>query len=209
MGKTGESYAAARSHVVQKRDRLQAAQERLAAPDERPTDEKVVEMTGKPWAAWFSILDRWGGRNRTHSETAAYLMAEHAVPSWWAQTITVWYQRSRGMGHKQLQADGLTISASKTLAAPGAVIFDAFIDPGTRQRWLDEPMSLRTSQPGRTARFDWGDGSTRVNVSFEARGPKKTTVAVAHERLPDPDEAEMAKVAWRERLAGLKSFLEA
>ncbi|HLT12204.1 MAG TPA: hypothetical protein VK028_15605 [Micromonosporaceae bacterium] len=48
-----------------------------------------------------------------------------------------------------------------------------------------------------------------MNVSFEARGPKKTTVAVAHERLPDPDEAEAAKVAWRERLAGLKSFLEA
>jgi hypothetical protein len=32
---------------------------------------------------------------------------------------------------------------------------------------------------------------------------------VAHERLPDPDEAEAAKAAWRERLANLKSLLEA
>jgi hypothetical protein len=48
-----------------------------------------------------------------------------------------------------------------------------------------------------------------VNVSFVAKGPAKATVAVAHERLPDPDEAETAKVLWRERLADLKSFLEA
>jgi hypothetical protein len=70
-------------------------------------------------------------------------------------------------------------------------------------------MSRRTSQPGRTARFDWGDGSTRVSVSFVDKGPAKATVAVAHERLPDPDEAEAAKAAWRERLANLKTLLEA
>jgi hypothetical protein len=31
---------------------------------------------------------------------------------------------------------------------------------------------------------------------------------VAHERLPDADEAEVTKAAWRERLTHLKSFLE-
>lgn len=50
-------------------------------------------------------------------------------------------------------------------------------------------MSLRTSQPRRTARFDWADGTTRVSVSFVGKGPAKATVAVAHERLPDADEA--------------------
>jgi hypothetical protein len=69
-------------------------------------------------------------------------------------------------------------------------------------------MSLRTSQSGRTARFNWKDGSTRVNVSFEEKGPSKSTVALAHEKLPDADEAETAKTLWRERLADLKSWLE-
>jgi hypothetical protein len=32
---------------------------------------------------------------------------------------------------------------------------------------------------------------------------------VTHERLPDPDEADAAKAAWKGRLASLKSFLEA
>jgi hypothetical protein len=69
-------------------------------------------------------------------------------------------------------------------------------------------MRLRTSQASRTARFDWGDGSTRISVTFDPKGDTKATVAVAHEKLPDPDEAEAAKAEWRKRLVDLKSFLE-
>jgi hypothetical protein len=70
-------------------------------------------------------------------------------------------------------------------------------------------MSLRTSQPGKQARFDWGDGSSRLLVTFEQKGPAKATVHVAHERLPDADAGEAAKVAWKQRLVALKPFLEA
>ncbi len=214
MSKTGESYAAARSQTARKRDGIQAGGERPAETadrpsDDRPSDVKVEAATGKRWEAWFSILDRWGARERTHGETVAFLMEEHDVPAWWAQSITVGYERSRGMRLKHQQRDGFTISASKTIAVPLDVLFDAFVNPRSRKRWLtDGTMSLRTSQPGRTARFDWGDGSTRLSVSFVDKGPAKATVVVAHERLPDPGEAETAKASWRERLANLKSFLE-
>ena len=209
MSKTGESYAAARSQVSEKRDRVHAARARLAATDDRPSDDKVAAVTGKRWEAWFSILDRWGARERRHGETVAFLMNEHAVPGWWAQAVTVWYERARGMRLKHQQPDGFTVWASKTIAVPVEVLFDAFVNPRSRQNWLtDATLSLRTSQPGHTARFDWGDGTTRVSVSFVDKGTAKATVAVAHERLPDPDEAEKAKAAWRERLVDLKSFLE-
>ena len=46
------------------------------------------------------------------------------------------------------------------------------------------------------------------SASFVEKGPSKSTVAVAHERLPDADEAETTKLAWRERLSNLKTFLE-
>ncbi|HEY8453792.1 MAG: DUF4287 domain-containing protein [Micromonosporaceae bacterium] len=210
MAKTGESYAAARHQLVQKRERLKDASAKLAAVGELPSDDKVRAATGRDWNEWFSILDRWGGRERRHSETAAYLAGEHGVPGWWAQSITVWYQRVRGLRLKHQRADGFRISASKTIAAPVERVFDAFVDPGSRERWLtDGTMSLRTSQPGRTARFNWGDGATRVIVSFETKGPEKATVTVSHERLPDPDEAESAKAAWRRRLTELKAHLEA
>src|SRR4029453_11635039 len=111
MPKRGESDAAARSQLSPKRARVQAARERLAATDDRPTDDKVAAATGKRWEAWFSVLDRWGARQRKHGETVAFLMEEHDVPSWWAQSITVWYERVRGMRLKHQQADGCPIYA--------------------------------------------------------------------------------------------------
>jgi hypothetical protein len=209
MSKTGERYAAARIQLSQKRDRVEAARAKLAEPADRPSNDKVVAATGKRWDEWFAILDRREARERKHGEIVAVLMEEHEVAGWWAQSITVSYERARGLRLKHQQADGFTIYASKTIAVPLEVLFDAFVNPRSQHDWLtDGTMSLRTSQPGHTARFDWGDGSTRVSVSFVDKGPAKATVAVAHERLPDPDEAEAAKAMWRQRLADLKSFLE-
>jgi Domain of unknown function (DUF4287) len=210
MSKTGERYTAARRQTSsEKHGRVEAARASLAASTERPSDDKVEEVTGKKWEAWFSLLDRWGAHQRKHGETVAFLMNEHDVSGWWAQSITVWYERARGMRLKHQQADGFTIYASKTIAVPLDVLFDAFVDPQLQHKWLtDGTMSLRTSRPGHTARFDWEDGLTRVNVSFVDKGPAKSTVTVAHERLPDPDDAEAAKASWRERLAKLKAYLE-
>ena len=49
MSKTGESYATARSHVAQKRDRNRAARTRLAASDDRVSDAAIQKATGKTW----------------------------------------------------------------------------------------------------------------------------------------------------------------
>src|SRR3712207_8913863 len=50
-----------------------------------------------------------------------------------------------------------------------------------------------------SARFDWGDGETRVNLTFDAKGEAKSTVALEHARLPDAAEAGRMKAFWRER----------
>jgi uncharacterized protein YndB with AHSA1/START domain len=174
---------------------------------ERPADEKVEAATGKPWDAWFKQLDRWGAQERTHTETAAHLV-ELGVPGWWAQTIAVHYQRERGLRQKHQQATGFTVTASKTIAAPADAVFDAFVDARKRRRWLpDTTLALRTSQPGRGARFDWDGGPTRLVVSFDEKAPGKTVVAVSHERLATPAEAEATKQAWRERLVRLAAAL--
>ncbi|HZA60606.1 MAG TPA: hypothetical protein VE754_02860 [Actinomycetota bacterium] len=210
MSKTGEKYTAARTQVSRKRDRNEAARARLASTEGRPPDEKLRAATGKRWAQWFSILDRWGARQKKHGEIARYLMEERDVPGWWSQTVTVWYERARGMRLKHQQPDGFAVSASKTIGVPVDVLFDAFTNARKRRKWLtDGSLRLRTSQANRTARFDWDDGSTRLVVSFAVKGPSKTVVVLSHEKLPDPDEAETMKAMWRERLADLKSFVEA
>jgi len=209
MSKTGENYATARSHVAEKRDRNRAARTRLAAPDDRVSDAAIRKSTGKTWDEWFPILDAWGAREKTHTEIARYVSQEHGVPGWWAQSVTVAYEHARGMRLKYERPDGFSVTASKTIAVPVDVLFDAFVDDVRRKEWLtDGSMSLRTAQPGRTARFDWEDGSTRVNVGFTEKGPSKSSVAVAHERLPDADKAETTKAQWRLRLLDLKVFLD-
>jgi uncharacterized protein YndB with AHSA1/START domain len=199
----------ARSQVAQKRERVQAASSGLAAEDAPATEAKLKEVTGKSYAQWFSILDRWGASDKKHSDTVEYLMGQHDITGWWAQTITNGFERARGIRGKHQKSDGYTIYASKTLPVSVNDAYQAFVDARKRKQWLtDGTMRLRNSQDGKTARFDWDDGTSRVAVTFEHKGASKTTVSVSHERLEDRPEAEKAKSAWRQRLADLKEFLE-
>jgi hypothetical protein len=174
------------------------------------SDEVVRGATGRSSEDWFRLLDEADMTSRRHGEIASVLSDEHGVDSWWAQTITVGYERARGLRPPHGGRDGLfSISASKTLDVPVERLFEAFTDATLRERWLPGGgLRERTSQPGRSARFDWGDGQTRVNVGFEPRGDARSQVAVAHERLPDAETAEEMKQRWRERLSTLKALLE-
>jgi hypothetical protein len=211
MSKTGERYATARHHLAQRRARARAV---AAAPDlasaiELASDAKLHGATGRHWLEWIAILDEWGARGHKHGEIVEYLSREHAVPPWWRQAVTNGYERATGMRKKHQQPDGFTIYASKTVGVPIDVLFDAFTGEPTRRRWLtDGSMSLRNVRSGKVARFDWADGTTRVEVTFEAKGPEKATAFVAHTRLADADSAEAAKAAWKRRLTALKTFLE-
>jgi hypothetical protein len=172
--------------------------------------DRVRRATGRSREEWFAVLDAWGAAGRDFREISDWLTGEHKLSKWWAQKLIVEYEQERGIRPPGVRPNGtFEVSASKTLAVPVGNLFDAFVNTRERKKWLtDGKMSLRTSQAGRSARFDWEDGSTRVNVGFSDKGPSKSMVAVAHERLPDAEEAETTKAMWKERLAGLKSFLE-
>ena len=170
----------------------------------------VQRATGRERDEWFALLDEWGASGRRYQEIRDWLTGRHGISSWWAQKLIVEYEQARGLRPPGVRPDGtFEVTATKTVAAPVERVFGAFVNPDERNTWLtDGEMSLRTSQPGRSARFDWEDGSTRVNVVFDDKGPSKSTVAVAHEQLAAAGEAEKAKALWKERLAELKSFVE-
>ena len=169
----------------------------------------VRSSTGREKDEWFALLDAWGAQGREYREIAEWLTSKHDLTKWWAQKIIVEYEQARGIRPPGVRRNGtFEVSTSKTISVPVDRLFDAFVNSRERRKWLtDGKMSLRTSQPGRSARFDWEDGSTRVNVGFIDKG-EKSAIAVAHERLPNSASAEATKGVWRERLAELKSFLE-
>ena len=134
----------------------------------------MVEATGKSHEEWFAILDAWGGTDHDHTEIARHVIDELGVPGWWGQSITVSYERARGLRAVGQMKDGWTINASRTINAAVGELFDAFEDLDVRRRWLpDAELSTRTATRPKSARYDWEDGSTRVVVAFEAKGSQR------------------------------------
>ena len=206
MAKTGESYTAARRMLIAKGDRPEAAAREFEPP---VAEERVVEATGRGWHDWLELLDGWNATSRTHTEIARWLREEHGVDGWYSQSITLGYERARGLRAPGQRPDGFAVSASRTVAVPVDRLFDSFVDDALRERWLPgAELSLRTATSPRTARYDWEDGSTRVIVGFESAGDSKSRITVSHERLPDADTADAMKAYWRERLTELGSQLE-
>jgi uncharacterized protein YndB with AHSA1/START domain len=101
------------------------------------------------------------------------------------------------------------VNASKTVAVPVERLYEAFIDPDLRERWLPgATLEVRTARPGKSIRANWDDGSTRLVVDFTAKGEAKSQVALVHERIADAATAEELKAWWRGRVAALKQLLE-
>jgi hypothetical protein len=203
MEKTGESYTAARL--------------RLLAGDEpqrislATSDEVIRERTGRGWEEWFDLLDEWGAADKSHREIARWLAGQQGIHplAWNAQAIAGSYERARRGRQVGEHEDGFTVTASKTVAVPIERLYAAFVDADERARWLpDADLRERTTIEPRSARFDYGDGTSRVHVALVAKGETKSTAALTHERLPDGKEAERMKAFWRERVAGLKEVLE-
>jgi uncharacterized protein YndB with AHSA1/START domain len=227
MTKTGERYAAARRTLMERADRrnakgtadadaaAQASDKALEATTPTGTaepttsDAAAVKATGRRYGEWFAILDEWGAASRPHPEIARWLGEEHGVPSWWRQSVTVSYERARGLRAVGQRTSGWSVSATRTVEVPVERLFAAFDDADLRRRWLGgADLRTRTTTPPRSARYDWEAGPSRVEVSFVPAGPAKSRVAVEHSRLADAEETARMKRFWRERLGALKAMLE-
>ncbi|TNH31099.1 hypothetical protein FHG89_04110 [Micromonospora orduensis] len=210
MAKTGESYTTARRQLINRAAEPTPSPPPTAAQTERIADDLVRARTGRGWAEWFALLDAASATERTHTEIARHLVAEHDVSGWWAQSITVGYEQARGLrAPGQRRGGGFEASASRTVAVPAPRLFEAFADETARARWLpDVEVRVRTATAPRSFRADWAGGPTRIVVGFDAVGESKTRVNVLHEKLTGAEQAAELKAYWRERLAALKVLLE-
>ncbi|MEU0493117.1 hypothetical protein ABZ249_28150 [Nocardiopsis sp. NPDC006139] len=226
MAKTGESYTAARAHLLPDGARPAAGEAPAppatapepaapAAPGQatatmraRVSSDAVRERTGRGYDEWFAVLDAWGATGRTHKEIAAHLVRERDVAGWWAQSLTVAYEQERGMRAPGQRKDGYSANASKTVRAPAEEVFAALSEKDVRERWLaDLDLTVRSDNPPKRVTADLGDG-TRVVFYLTARDADRVSVAVEQSRLADPDAATGAKEFWRERLSRLKALVE-
>jgi hypothetical protein len=143
-----------------------------------------------------------------HADIAGYLSMGHGVPSWWAQMVTVGYERVRGLRDKGQRRSGeYEASKSKTFPVPVRKLFRAFTVARTRERWLPGvKWKVRTAIEEKSLRVTWEDG-TSVELYFAAKGPEKSQVAIQHRKLGTKAQAAKAKTYWGERLEELSKLL--
>ncbi len=169
----------------------------------------MERATGKRHAEWFALLDAWGATDHGHTEIARWLSETHGVPGWWTQSVTVAYERARGMRARHEMRDGFTVGATRTIGVTAEAALAAFTNATLRRQWLpDAPMQPRPTRAALTARFDWSDPPSRLVVTVVAKGPDKALVSVGHEQLPDAETGERLKTSWRGWLGTLKAVLE-
>lgn len=58
------------------------------------TDEQVVEKTGKPIAFWMETLKDFNAAEKKSNEVVGFLQDIHAVPRYWARTLTTLFLKS-------------------------------------------------------------------------------------------------------------------
>jgi hypothetical protein len=216
--KTGERYTAARRHVLAQ----VTAKDNSPAPVAKGalSDEKITEKTGHGFAYWFGVLDRFGAVEKGHTKAARHLHADHNVPGWYAQGITVTYERARGLRAVNQRVDGTyEMSASKVIDAPTVEIVKAIVSKRLRRSWLIDvdpglakaltaALDDKTSKGFRvradglaTFRYKWGTSTVQWYVTPTATGKK--SVVVANGKLAGPEMLEERRKLWRTALKAL------
>jgi hypothetical protein len=180
----------------------------MGEPDPGMSDEAVERATGKRWEEWFAILDSWNGTTRTHAEMARYLADEQSVSGWWAQMITVGYERARGMRARHQHLDDYSVSVSRTFNVPVERLYGAFADASERNQWLEPGLvKERPATALKVWRCEVVEGGSRVEVRFTVKGPDKTSIAIEHAKLSEESSVAHWRAFWKERLDQLASVV--
>jgi hypothetical protein len=237
--KTGERYTTARRHVLNElRPRTEPLVRSTPAPVKTTTksassatsskggvsDAKSREKTGHGLEYWFDVIDRFGGVEKGHTASARHLYEAHSVPGWYAQGITVAYERARGVRAVNQRCDGeYEVSVSKVVTGKTADVIRALTDKRVRIRWvkgvdarlvkalaaaLDGPASkeivVRPDGQGRF-RYKWGDTTVQLYLLPKAGG--KVSVVATNSRLADASVVEERRALWRTALDALAQLL--
>jgi hypothetical protein len=219
MQKTGEAYTTARAHLLKQKPVAAAAPVAARPFPARPaavdyaklagrSDAIIKERTGCTWERWVKALDHAQAYTWTHRDIAKHVHEKYKVPGWWAQTVTVGYERIKGLRAVGQRRDGsFEATKSRTFSVPLVRLYRAFHDARTRAQWLPGvDLTVRTATRGKSMRITWPD-RTSVAVGFASRGAGKSQVAVQHEKLADRAAAARMKQYWAERLDALKQVL--
>lgn len=170
-------------------------------------EDTLEARTGCRWEKWVKALDHRGAAQLPH-RAIVDIVREFGVGDWWAQSVTVGYERIKGLREiGQRRSGSYEASRSRTFPVPVATLFAACADARQRARWLKgHRLTVRTATPSRSLRITWADG-TSVEMWFVAKGAARSSLQVQHVKLASKADATTRKAFWSERLDTLAALL--
>ncbi len=208
MKKTGESYTTARATLIQKKtkgDRNVPDLAQLAGIKE----ESVRKATDRSWADWVKALDALGAEKMVHRDIASEIRNRWDISEWWIQTVTVGYERIKGLRETgQLSGGSFAANKSKTFPVPIAELYKAVAEKRQRDQWMSPAdMTVRKRTPEKSMRISWGDG-TQVEIYFWSKGDSKSQIQIQHRGFESKSAADEMKTFWAEQVTALGSHLK-
>ena len=231
--KTGERYTTARRHVLKSLEPSSLHSARPQPPSARGatavstkgglSDAKALEKTGHGLDHWFEVLDRFGALEKGHTAAARHLYESHDVDGWYAQGITVAYERARGVRAVNQRCDGAyEVSVSKVVAADTPAVIEALTNPRQRRRlagadaslvealWtaLDSPSSKGfVVRPDGQARFRYKWDGTTVQLYLLPKPGGKVSIVATNTKLQTSTMVEERRKLWRVALGEVAALL--
>lgn len=108
----------------------------------------VIKATGRSLTDWFDVIKSSEQADAPHKEIASFLHAAQEVSFWWAQQITVEYEKYIGRRILGQTENGLfQIGVSKTISASAAEVWQSLTSPAILARLIGDTEIDNGDQP--------------------------------------------------------------
>ncbi|MHA2059411.1 MAG: SRPBCC family protein [Candidatus Ranarchaeia archaeon] len=190
------------------------------------SNDAVLKATSKSWTGWFELLNTKQMQSEPHKVIAVYLVEEHKLSGWWAQTVTVEYEKHLGRRVKGQTKDvGFQIGVQKTLPHKKEAVWDLLFSPAGLQVWLG-PLLHFTPEAGHTYSTkdgligkvrvlhpndhmrltyqpeDWEEPST-LQITVMSKKIGRTAIRIHHEKLANEGVRKKMQDHWKTVLHNL------
>ena len=174
-----------------------------AAASAPVSDASIAARTGRTWAEWLVALDDAGARDLSHTAVAELLHRRFGVDDWWAQSVTVGYERLTGKRANLQKADGFAASGSLTVATGLERLYSTAADEKRQRKWLPPGVRGAQGNPSQIDARDLERRSKSISFYFYAKGRGKAQITVQQEKLASQDAALKQKKVWAKSLRDL------
>lgn len=175
-------------------------------------------IAGREWDDWLRILEKEEAATCDHAAIAKLVLphvpASVENPEWWAQRITVDFEKHIGRRVTGQSCDGdFTASASKTISGDmdsALEKWEEFAAAGLAPAHVIDGPTVSRTEKWRYWRVQVADPQgqrSKVDVLFNNKTPDKATVAINHTKLATEQDRDMWKAEWRRLLAAFAATL--